>query len=854
MTISTTTSRNNYAGSGSAGPFSFGFKVFAAADLLVTKRDADDIETTLSYPADFSVTGIGVGAGGSITLTTDLESGETLAIRRSLALVQETDIRNQGSSFRGDFEDALDRLTMVDQQQQDELGRSVRLGESYDPDYFDLQLPPPEAGTALIWNVAGTGFDNAALSDVELSEWSASHNHVLDVFTSGVHFTAGSTTQLSLSATPGSEDNLIVVRRTSGANVIVQSDEYSLSGQTLTFSVAIPVGTTRVEVRYFHTYQINVAHAQNVDYSQAGTGAVSTDVRTELRRVVWAENYGAVADDSTDNTAFFQAAADYLDSIGGGILNVGPGIFRTNQFSIGDKTWIRMSDATVLKCTSSTAARGIITNAGGSGGNSYLRVTGGQIQRTVTNGNSFFDLVFFQNSSFIWIDGVRGIGAGTTGTSPTGNKGFTLDGCTYYWMENNYLKNIPDNSLASNWTGSRSNGYGFIRNNTIELTGVDPAWQHSAIVVTADNATIDGNRYISAGAGSYMVEAGDDVRDLLITNNDCGSRPMLIALSGGRFAVHGNRSNMADGSSGTIRLSSNLGDSFGHVIGNNPGCRVSLVKEGVGTFVGVDIAGFTGPQVAALGVTDLTVRGCTASNPDGNGFQFITCQNLTVLGNTAHGCQSVTNPDTGHGFYYERCNTSSEGISKGNVSYGNELWGYYWEQPQNQHWIDDDGWDNTAGFTTVNNATLQGPIPFLNVRYKGTGAPGFYGNPGSEYWRTDGDDKAAPVRYTKTSANTSSGGWAPMQTSGSGGDTAAAVTTTLPAGRLHRITGATTITSITAAYAGRVVTLTSDGGGHSMTDGSNLKLAGNWTTPGDSDSITLACDGTNWIECGRSNN
>ena len=69
------------------------------------------------------------------------------------------------------------------------------------------------------------------------------------------------------------------------------------------------------------------------------------------------------------------------------------------------------------------------------------------------------------------------------------------------------------------------------------------------------------------------------------------------------------------------------------------------------------------------------------------------------------------------------------------------------------------------------------------------------------------------------------------------------------------ITGTTGITSIAAASAakGRVVTLMFTGA-LTVTDGSNLKLAGNFTTTAD-DTLTLCCaDGTNWFEVCRSAN
>lgn len=69
---------------------------------------------------------------------------------------------------------------------------------------------------------------------------------------------------------------------------------------------------------------------------------------------------------------------------------------------------------------------------------------------------------------------------------------------------------------------------------------------------------------------------------------------------------------------------------------------------------------------------------------------------------------------------------------------------------------------------------------------------------------------------------------------------------------LFSVTGTTDITSVTASWAGRRVTLIF-AGALTFTDGSNLKLAGNFVTTAD-DTITLICDGTNWVEIARSDN
>lgn len=71
---------------------------------------------------------------------------------------------------------------------------------------------------------------------------------------------------------------------------------------------------------------------------------------------------------------------------------------------------------------------------------------------------------------------------------------------------------------------------------------------------------------------------------------------------------------------------------------------------------------------------------------------------------------------------------------------------------------------------------------------------------------------------------------------------------------VYTISGTTTITSINASDStpNRRVTLIFTSTAQ-MTDGSNLKLAGNFTGAADR-TITLVCDGTNWFETARSTN
>jgi hypothetical protein len=83
--------------------------------------------------------------------------------------------------------------------------------------------------------------------------------------------------------------------------------------------------------------------------------------------------------------------------------------------------------------------------------------------------------------------------------------------------------------------------------------------------------------------------------------------------------------------------------------------------------------------------------------------------------------------------------------------------------------------------------------------------------------------------------------------------TAAATITLSTAQNVFRISGTTGITSInTAGHAGHQVTLIFVST-PTVTDGSNLRWAGNFTAT-DSDTLTLVCDGSDWYEVARSVN
>ena len=167
MTIPSENKRNDYTGNGAADTYSYTFKITSESDIKVSQRDTDNVETVLTLNVDYTVTGVGVLNGGSIVLTAgNLTTDYHLTIRRDSDLTQLTDVRNQGEFLPEIHEDTFDHLASVDQTQQSEIDRCVKVSETYE---VDVELPGPQADKALMWNSAGDALINVAPGSVALA-------------------------------------------------------------------------------------------------------------------------------------------------------------------------------------------------------------------------------------------------------------------------------------------------------------------------------------------------------------------------------------------------------------------------------------------------------------------------------------------------------------------------------------------------------------------------------------------------------------------------------------------------------------------------------------------------------------
>ncbi|HEX7386240.1 MAG TPA: hypothetical protein VF285_03055 [Castellaniella sp.] len=189
MTISSDNRKAGpFDGNDVAVAFPFAFTVFAISDLLVIHTDSAGVESTLIDGPDYSATmnpGQGTDPGGTVTLPVPLPAGEKLTITSALAYLQTLDLTNQGKFYPDVIETALDRITILSQQNAEQLSRSIKIGisDSTPADqYRDSLLQASRdavnaaAGAATSESHAATSETNAATSTAAaLASQNAAH-------------------------------------------------------------------------------------------------------------------------------------------------------------------------------------------------------------------------------------------------------------------------------------------------------------------------------------------------------------------------------------------------------------------------------------------------------------------------------------------------------------------------------------------------------------------------------------------------------------------------------------------------------------------------------------------------------
>ena len=634
------------------------------------------------------------------------------------------------------------------------------------------------------------------------------------------HTGNGSTTAFSMSYEPFIKDNTQVYID----GVYQEKSTYSISGTTLTFSEAPPLNAG-IEIVVTRTLDFGATDAANVNYTQGGTGSVNRTVLTKLQETVSVKDFGAVGDGVTDDTAAIQAA-----------LNAASGVY------FGDASDNYLVNGTINLNT-----------------NQFISGDGAKITQSATD-TEIFNV---NNKTDITITGINFVGKAETFLNSESARSAAI------YIESassssklNFYNNKFENFRYTSVRAKNANDVSFVDNivvgpGTPVLTAVTSGANHGFLAdADCSRVFISGNN-ISKTAQGLRINKSTDVK---ITNNEIfdidGQHGIYAgpALSG--FVATNNSIRNTDLIGIKVQQEATYADMTNIVISNN-------VIDTVGGD-GISILHATGSTAQSEKIRDCVVSGnvirtataygiisqnCininindnSVNDAGGSGVIFSVCDQMTISNNhfinvDLSGIRDQT-ASSNFSIKGNRIHNAARDVTTGD-KYGIFLQGG--TDLQIAHNIISDANTNMEHGIYISGGTQTSQSVYGNIVLNATGTAFRVGSSADDFF------------ILRDNAFVGTGGAATNNPDIV--DVASDSTVTLRTYQdTFRITGTTGITSLTAAgHTGHRVTLIfSDV--LTVTDGSNLRLAGNFTTSAN-DTMTLICDGTNWFELSRSAN
>lgn len=154
MTVATTNNKKVYAGLTGQDTFAYDFRVDVKEDMKVY---FDDV---LQSDGDWTITNLGNPAGGNVVLNSTLAQDTTVVLLRNIEMTQNTDYQPNDPFPAETHEAALDKLTLLVQQLQEQLNRATLGSVSVDTQLV-LGDPSQLDGSMAFWNNTLPGIDGA---------------------------------------------------------------------------------------------------------------------------------------------------------------------------------------------------------------------------------------------------------------------------------------------------------------------------------------------------------------------------------------------------------------------------------------------------------------------------------------------------------------------------------------------------------------------------------------------------------------------------------------------------------------------------------------------------------------------
>jgi hypothetical protein len=168
VTLSSTTVKKQYDGDDSTTEFPTTFEFFLNSHVTVIHTDSDGTDTTWVEGTQYTLTGVDLAAGGTVTTKTGftVATGEKLTIKSTVPETQLTDLIAGGNFSSVSVEDALDLITRLVQQHSEEFSRTIQFGDTSTWEGEDVDFPDPVASQVIGWNSDADGLTNYALTSI----------------------------------------------------------------------------------------------------------------------------------------------------------------------------------------------------------------------------------------------------------------------------------------------------------------------------------------------------------------------------------------------------------------------------------------------------------------------------------------------------------------------------------------------------------------------------------------------------------------------------------------------------------------------------------------------------------------
>lgn len=380
MTVPVQTPEIAYTGNGVTTSFAYGFKVLAAGDLVVRING-----TLCVLNVDYTVTGVGVEAGGTVVFSVAPANSSAVTIQRSVLVNRLTDYQYQGDFLSPTVNRDFDRSVMMIQ--------DIKVGVA-----TSLRFPVGDTASGFLPNAAtralkGIAFDAAGNITVTAGSDSTSLASALQ---SNVSASVGA-------ALVGFDAARAYVAGTTGAALKTAAAD-AAAAQSSATTAASTAATAQSTVDTFKTDvadSVNVAKGTAlVGYKINATGAAGRTLQAKLGERISVKDFGAVGDGVADDTAAFQAAIDYVANLAigsarGGRLCVPPGDYAITATLImpaskpmelfgegsGTKLFRKTGTGNIIECRSGSTISGLFFKGPASASSNGIFCNGANVAR-----------------------------------------------------------------------------------------------------------------------------------------------------------------------------------------------------------------------------------------------------------------------------------------------------------------------------------------------------------------------------------------------------------------------------------------------------------------------------------------